>query len=111
MKSKIAIVLENGSVIKCVPTSRGDIRSHAVDALREVLGGLEYDSDGTVSFRDGVDAVLDMADSIGGKITLMLVEDVGSGVCDLHVDMFYEQDIPANDIKIDFVVARTLRVN
>ena len=73
MKSKLDIVLENKSVIKCVPTSRGAIRGHAVDAFRVVLG-----------------------------------EDVGSGVSNLHVDTFYERDIPANNIKIDFVVARAL---
>ena len=72
----------------------------------------------TIPFRDGVDFALDLADSLGGKVTSMMVADcviggVGGpelpGVVDLHVTILKRRELPLSHIKLDFEVFSTTK--
>lgn len=70
----------------------------------------------TIPFRDGVDFALDLAASIGGKVTSMMVSDnvinLGApkvpGVVDLHVTIVKRCELPLNHIRLNFEAFRTI---
>lgn len=64
-----------------------------------------------LSFRDGVDLSLDLADLVGGKVTAMMVCDTVIGiprkpdeprVMDLYVTIVKRRELPLNHIKLSF---------
>ena len=62
----------------------------------------------TAPFRAGIDFALDLADSMGGMVTSMLVADQAPGVVDLHVTIVKRRELPLNHIKLNFEAIRTI---
>lgn len=57
---------------------------------------------GTASFPECVDAVLDLANELGGKVTELLVSDVEPGVVDMHTTISVWRPSPVEHIVVYF---------
>lgn len=75
---------------------------HSLPPNKKRMNNVEH-----VSFREGIDFVLDLANSTGGKISDIKVSDVEPSVVDLHVDINYYIPLKADNIDVKFILPKS----